>query len=98
MTALDNNDINEFLIRYPGWRYEDNALRSEFSFTDFRQALRFIDEVSYYAEELDHHPDWRNVYNKVEVALMTYSMKTLTNLDVLLAGFMEKKYEAIKLP
>lgn len=96
MTALDNNDINDFLLRYPGWRYEDNLLKSEFRFADFRQALDFISNVSNVAEELDHHPDWRNIYNRVEVALTTYSIKALSSLDIMLASAMERQYEAYK--
>ena len=97
MTVLNNNDIDDFLNRYPRWRVENNALKSEFNFVDFRQAMQFIEAMAHYADEIDHHPDWRNVYNRVEVTLTTYSKKSLTHLDVMLASTMERQYEALKL-
>jgi len=96
MSPVTQVEVEDFLLRHPGWRVEDRALRSEFTFADFKQAKAFIDIVSEEAESMDHHPEWRNRYNKVDVALMTFDMKTLTNLDLMMAKNMEYNYELIR--
>ena len=70
----------------PGDR--DEITRS-FRFADFNQAFAFMTQVALKAEALDHHPEWRNVYNQVEVVLTTHSAGGVTSLDVALAQFMD---------
>ena len=55
-----------------GWRHEDNALRREFSFTDFAEAFAFMTAIAEMAEAADHHPDWSNSYNTVSIALASH--------------------------
>ncbi len=54
------------------WKTTDNGLFKEFVFSDFRDAYTFMTKVAFLAEELNHHPDWRNVYNKVSIYLNTH--------------------------
>ena len=61
----------------------------EFAFTDFKQAFEFMTLCAQYAEEIDHHPDWSNTWNKVMVELTTHSAGTLTALDIQLAKAMD---------
>mgnify|MGYP000131366494 FL=1 len=61
----------------------------EFAFADFKQAFRFMTLCAQYAEELDHHPDWSNSWNKVTVHLTTHSSKGLTELDIQMAKAMD---------
>ncbi len=68
------------------WKEEDNKLKRSFRFNDFRAAMAFMNEVADVAEELDHHPWWSNVYNKVEIELTTHDAgNTVTAKDVELA-------------
>lgn len=96
MSPVTQIEVEDFLLRHPGWRVENRALCSEFTFVDFKQAKAFIDVVAEQAEILDHHPEWRNFFNKVDVALSTKAMKTITNLDIALARALEQNYEIIR--
>jgi 4a-hydroxytetrahydrobiopterin dehydratase len=96
MSPVTQIEVEDFLLRHPGWRVENRALCSEFIFADFKQAKAFIDVIAEQAENLDHHPEWRNFFNKVDVALTTIEMQTITNLDIALARSMEQSYEAIR--
>jgi 4a-hydroxytetrahydrobiopterin dehydratase len=54
------------------WKEENDALRASFQFADFKQAFAFMTEVAFHAEAQQHHPNWSNVYNTVEIALNTH--------------------------
>lgn len=55
------------------WTEKDNALTRSFKFKDFSEAFAFMTRVALIAEKMDHHPEWSNVYNKVEIKLTTHS-------------------------
>ena len=88
----------EALKRLPGWSAADggrDAIRREFRFADFNAAFAFMTRVALTAEKLDHHPEWFNVYNRVEVTLATHDADGVTELDVTLAGFMNEAAKAL---
>jgi 4a-hydroxytetrahydrobiopterin dehydratase len=68
-----------------GWRHEDNALRREFTFTNFKEAFAFMTSIAEMAEAADHHPDWSNSYNKVAIALTSHDKGCVTQRDSSLA-------------
>ena len=68
-----------------GWRHEDNALRREFSFTNFTEAFAFMTSIAEMAEAADHHPDWSNSYNTVVIALTSHDKGCVTQRDSSLA-------------
>ncbi len=68
---------------------EDKSIAREFAFVDFQQAFQFMTLCAQYAENIDHHPDWSNSWNKVSVKLTTHSAGALTALDVQLAKAMD---------
>lgn len=68
-----------------GWRHEDNALRREFSFTNFKEAFAFMNSIAEMAEAADHHPDWSNSYNTVTIALTSHDKGCVTQRDSSLA-------------
>ena len=68
-----------------GWRHEDNALRREFTFANFKEAFAFMTSVADMAEAADHHPDWSNSYNKVAIALTSHDKGCVTKRDSSLA-------------
>ena len=76
----------------PAWRLSADAktLSQEFIFTDFKYAFEFMTLVARYAEEIDHHPDWSNSWNRVSVRLTTHSKKGLTELDLAMARAMDQ--------
>ncbi len=71
----------------PGWTYDEmaRAIRRSFAFRDFSEAFAFMTRVALAAEKADHHPDWSNVWNRVEIALTTHDAGGLTARDVALA-------------
>ncbi|WP_194775989.1 4a-hydroxytetrahydrobiopterin dehydratase [Pararhodonellum marinum] len=54
------------------WKEEDNKLKKTFEFKNFQEAFAFMTRVAFLAEEMQHHPNWSNVYNSVEIALTTH--------------------------
>ena len=85
---LSATEIDAELSQIPGWRIHEGKLHKEFLFDDFEGAFRFMTRVATAAEELDHHPEWKNVYNRVEVDLTTHDAGGLTRLDFELARSM----------
>ena len=75
-----------------GWQVKPgdrDAIEKTFKFADFKIAWGFMTSCALQAEQMDHHPEWFNVYNKVEVTLTTHDADGVTELDVKLAGFMD---------
>ena len=68
-----------------GWRHEDNALRREFTFANFKEAFVFMTSIAEMAEAADHHPDWSNSYNRVAIALTSHDKGCVTQRDSSLA-------------
>ena len=54
------------------WKEENNSLKKTFTFKNFSEAFSFMTRVAFIAEKMNHHPDWRNVYNTVEISLNTH--------------------------
>ena len=80
------------LAEVPGWTLLDgarDAIHRTFKFADFNTAFGFMTRVALMADKLDHHPEWSNVYNRVEVTLTTHDAGGVTELDVKLARFMD---------
>ena len=78
---LDDDQIAERLTTTPGWAHEGDALRRQFRFGNFVEAFGFMASVALIAERLDHHPEWSNVYNRVDVRLSTHDRGGVTALD-----------------
>jgi 4a-hydroxytetrahydrobiopterin dehydratase len=94
---LSSSDIAKSLKTLPGWAVDsDGALYREFHFSDFSRAFGFMASVATIAQELDHHPNWSNVYNKVNVRLNTHDVGGLTRLDFELANRMNQFAEGDK--
>lgn len=79
------------LATLQGWTVTDgrDAIAKTFAFKDFNQAFGFMTRAALVAEKLDHHPEWSNVYNRVQVTLTTHDAGGLTELDVKLARAMD---------
>lgn len=79
------------LADLPGWSAVEGreAIRRSFKFADFNEAFGFMTRVALKADQLDHHPEWFNVYNRVDVTLATHDADGVTALDVELARFMD---------
>ena len=67
-----------------------DAIQKSFKFADFTQAWGFMTKVALAAEKADHHPEWSNVYNRVEIVLSTHDAGGLSDKDVALAKFIDQ--------
>ena len=74
-----------------GWQSAANrdAIERNLEFADFNEAFGFMTRVAIKAQEMDHHPEWFNVYNKVEITLSTHEANGLTERDIKLARFID---------
>ena len=92
MKKLDPAARAAFLREFPEWREVEgrDAIARLFQFKDFNQAFGFMARVALLAEKLDHHPEWFNVYNRIEVTLSTHDAGGVTEKDVAMARAMEE--------
>ncbi|VDK43370.1 unnamed protein product [Cylicostephanus goldi] len=74
-----------------GWEMVEgrDAIRKVFQFKDFNEAFGFMTRIALKAEKMDHHPEWFNVYNKVDITLSTHDCGGLSQKDVTLAKFID---------
>ncbi|PRY92936.1 pterin-4-alpha-carbinolamine dehydratase [Hasllibacter halocynthiae] len=86
---LSPGEVEEALASLPEWRQADGALRRRYRFADFGEAWAFMTRCALLAEKVDHHPDWRNVWSRVDVALTTHDAGGVTQLDVEMARAMD---------
>ncbi len=80
------------LLSGGGWAMAEggrNAIHKKFSFRDFNEAFGFMTRVALKADKMDHHPEWFNVYNRVEVTLSTHDCGGISERDVTLANFID---------
>jgi 4a-hydroxytetrahydrobiopterin dehydratase len=84
---LTDDERERALGELPGWTWdaEARAIRRGFTFRDFSEAFGFMTRVALVAEKADHHPDWSNSWNKVEIALTSHDSGGLTGRDLALA-------------
>ena len=90
MAKLDQEQIKAALENLDGWIGAGDWITKEFQFENFRDAMSFMLRASYEAEELNHHPNWSNVYNRVKVELQSHDESGVTERDVELAGRFNK--------
>jgi 4a-hydroxytetrahydrobiopterin dehydratase len=87
---LSDAAIDDALSDLEGWSHTDDKLQKTYEFSDFREAISFVVRLSFYAEEMNHHPELENVYNTVSVALTTHDAGgKATEMDVELASQIE---------
>lgn len=90
LIAATEQEIASALTALPGWSRSGATIAKTFTFTDFNQAWGFMCRVAMLAEKADHHPDWRNVWNKVEISLTTHDAGGLSTRDFGLAKAIER--------
>ncbi|MFZ4689355.1 MAG: 4a-hydroxytetrahydrobiopterin dehydratase [Polymorphobacter sp.] len=78
-------EITAALPKVPGWTLNGDGIDRSYKFADFTHAFAFMARVALLAEKADHHPEWSNVYNKVEVRLTTHDAGGLSAKDFALA-------------
>ena len=89
---LNDAELKDAQNLLPDWEVSGEFLFRVFLFKNFVEAFDFMTAISSTAEEMNHHPDWANVYNKVEVRLSTHDSGGVTSLDVQLASTMDSLF------
>ena len=96
--ALSASEIEAALADLPGWSHVNGKLHRELRFPDFVRAFAFMSEAALHAEKLDHHPEWSNVYNRVDITLTTHDAGGLTALDIALAREADAAFAELAYP
>ncbi|WP_298918027.1 4a-hydroxytetrahydrobiopterin dehydratase [uncultured Algimonas sp.] len=86
---MDRLDPKTAADKLPGWTGGDDFITKVYRFADFAEAFGFMTRIAIIADKMDHHPEWFNVYNRVDVTLTTHDAGGVTQKDVTLAKAME---------
>ena len=93
---MECKDLNKKFKEIAGWEKTSDgreAYFKHFKFTDFKQAFSFMTSIAMKAEQINHHPEWENVYNKVKITLTTHDVNGISKLDYEMALFVEKCFK-----
>ena len=85
MKKLTDFEINKKLEKLADWDYYDDALHTDFEFDNFKDCMSAMNRIAFECEALNHHPEWTNVYNTLEIKLTTHDADGVTELDFKLA-------------
>jgi 4a-hydroxytetrahydrobiopterin dehydratase len=87
--TLTDDEVQAALADLPGWSLQDGKLHRELSFGDFSEAWGFMARAALVAEQLNHHPEWFNVWSTVKIDLVTHDVGGISPLDVTFARRVE---------
>ena len=90
ISKLTDNEVTDKLNQLKQWTFDGSKLNREFIFSDFNEAFRFMALVALEAEKTDHHPEWSNIYNRVNVSLISHDVNGITDKDFALASTMNE--------
>lgn len=95
MHRLEPEPARALLATLRHWRHDERrgAITREFIFTDFAQAFAFMTQVALVAEKSNHHPEWFNVFNRVDITLTTHDAGGLSQRDIDLARYADEAFE-----
>ena len=89
-SLLEQNQLDYFLEKNPSWIIDNKTLKKEYKFDNFIDAFGFISKVALLSEKMNHHPNWQNTYNKVNIELTTHDKCGITSNDTKLAESIDK--------
>jgi 4a-hydroxytetrahydrobiopterin dehydratase len=90
---LSEQEIEHEIAKIQGWKVLNGKLNRTFEFESFVQAFGFMTKVAIESEKLNHHPEWFNVYNRLEINLVTHDVNGISNYDIKLAGSINQLYD-----
>ena len=94
MKKLSENEIEKKLEKFDGWEYVDGAIETSFEFKNFKEAFSVMTRIAFECEAQNHHPDWSNVYNSLNIRLNTHDADGVTEKDFKLAQSIEDIIES----
>lgn len=93
MKKLSTQEIEERIPQLIDWEYYDDALHTDFEFDNFKDCMSAMNRIAFECEALNHHPEWTNIYNTLEITLTTHDAGGVTELDFKLAKAINKIVE-----
>jgi 4a-hydroxytetrahydrobiopterin dehydratase len=90
---LSDQEIEGEVKKLEGWKVVNGKLNRTFEFKNFVQAFGFMTKVAMEAEKMNHHPEWFNVYSKLNIDLVTHDIGGISNYDIKLADVISKLYD-----
>jgi 4a-hydroxytetrahydrobiopterin dehydratase len=90
INVLTGNDLHEAVAAIAQWEVAGDRLRRTFTFADFSEAFGFMARVALLAEKIDHHPNWSNVWNRVDIEVTNHEAGGITAVDVHFAGEIDR--------
>ena len=94
MKKLEENEINRKLEELDGWEFKDDAIHTSFQFENFKEAFSVMVRIAFEAEAQQHHPEWTNVFNELQISLSTHDAGGVTEKDFKLARSIENIVDA----
>ncbi len=89
MQKLNTQEIEKELEQLDGWEFVDGAIETSFEFADFKDAFSVMTRIAFECEAQNHHPEWTNVYNSLQIRLNTHDAEGVTEKDFKLAKVIE---------
>lgn len=86
LAKLSDDEADAAMKDLPGWSRNGDRIEQTFRFADFSEAFAFMTRVAILAEKADHHPEWFNVYNRVEIQLTTHDVDGISQRDIQMAS------------
>ncbi len=93
---MECKDLSKKIEKIEGWEKTNDGREAYvklFKFVDFKQAFSFMTLIAMKAEQINHHPEWENIYNKVKITLTTHDVGGISELDYEMAVFSEKCFK-----
>lgn len=90
MKPLQEAEIESRLEKFEGWSFNENAIHTTLEFENFKEAFAAMTRIAFEAEAQQHHPQWYNVYNTLEISLSTHDADGVTEKDFKLAEKIEE--------
>jgi 4a-hydroxytetrahydrobiopterin dehydratase len=94
---MNKRDIKKALTQLSGWKVKDNKIVKRYVFDNFKEAVAFMVWCALEIDKANHHPEWFNVYNKINVELTTHDVGSVTMKDIKLAKMMDRIATRIQL-
>ena len=95
--VLSKDELNKNMdLLSNSWSIESLYLKGSYSFNNFDNAFSFMKEVAVKCEEMNHHPKWTNVYNKIDIELYTHDLGGISEKDFELSCFMDSTFQKFK--
>jgi len=91
-SPLAEDEAKVLMESTPDWALDDHEIEREFVFSDFREAMLFVNSVAWLADKYDHHPEIEINYNRVELEFTTHSIGGLSQNDFIMAGLIDVLY------